>query len=99
MVPGVETYMQACSEVGIPLCLDNNAGNPVGVGLAQFNVRDGERSYAANAFLPASTRKSLKNLVIVTNTECDYVHSTNGVATRVDLYDRSTGKTGQNPLC
>ncbi|KAJ5991712.1 glucose-methanol-choline oxidoreductase [Penicillium sp. IBT 35674x] len=93
MVPGVETYMQACSEVGIPLCLDNNAGNPVGVGLAQFNVRDGERSYAANAFLPASTRKSLKNLVIVTNTECDYVHSTNGVATRVDLYDRSMGKT------
>ncbi|KAJ5523676.1 glucose-methanol-choline oxidoreductase, partial [Penicillium frequentans] len=65
----------------------------LGVGLAQFNVRDGERSYAANAFLPASKRKSLKNLVIVTNTECDYVHSTNGVATRVDLYDRSTGKS------
>ncbi|KAJ5673698.1 glucose-methanol-choline oxidoreductase [Penicillium longicatenatum] len=100
MVPGVETYMQACLEVGIPLCLDNNAGNPVGVGLAQFNVRDGERSYAANAFLPGSARESVKNLLIVTNTECDYVHSNNGVATRVDLYDRSTGRTGvgQNML-
>ncbi|KAJ5925781.1 glucose-methanol-choline oxidoreductase [Penicillium verhagenii] len=90
MVPGVETYIEACLEAGIPLCLDNNAGNPIGVGLAQFNVRDGERVYAANGFLPASTRKILKNLVILTSTECDMVHTTNGLATHVDLYNTST---------
>ncbi|KAL4860429.1 hypothetical protein BDV12DRAFT_205074 [Aspergillus spectabilis] len=38
MVPGVETFFQACLAAGIPVCVDNNSGNPVGVGLAQFNV-------------------------------------------------------------
>ncbi|PIG86446.1 hypothetical protein AARAC_006468 [Aspergillus arachidicola] len=36
MVPGIEAFIQACFETGIPLCPDINSGNPVGVGLAQF---------------------------------------------------------------
>ncbi|GLI77937.1 hypothetical protein PoHVEF18_006234 [Penicillium ochrochloron] len=100
MVPGIETFIQACFETGIPLCPDINSGNPVGVGLAQFNVRNGERSYAANAFLGESARASRKNLTIVTNTECDRVRSRDGIVTGVDLYDKLTGALGcgQNML-
>jgi choline dehydrogenase-like flavoprotein len=93
MVPGVKTFFEACIETGIPLCPDNNSGNPVGVGLAQFNVRHGERSYAANAFLDAPTRNSLKNLTIMTETDCDKIHTTNGVVTGVDLYHRPRAQT------
>ncbi|OOQ82080.1 glucose-methanol-choline oxidoreductase [Penicillium brasilianum] len=91
MVPGIETFVQACLETGISVCPDINSGNPVGVGLAQFNVRNGERCYAANAFLGESTRASLENLTIVTDIECDRVHCEDGVATGVDLYDRQSG--------
>lgn len=66
-------------------------GKPSGRWLAQFNVRNGERSYAANAFLGESARASRKNLIIVTNTECDRVHFRDGVVTGVELYDRLTG--------
>ncbi|KAJ5689949.1 glucose-methanol-choline oxidoreductase [Penicillium macrosclerotiorum] len=91
MVPGIETFINACSENKIPLCPDINSGNPVGVGLAQFNVRDGQRDYAANTFLGESARASLKNLTILLETECDKVHSKDGVVTGVDLYHRPTG--------
>ncbi|KAJ5629889.1 glucose-methanol-choline oxidoreductase [Penicillium herquei] len=90
MVPGIETFVEACLENGIPLCPDINSGNPVGVGLAQFNVRNGERYYAANAWLDESTRKSLQNLTIVTETECDLLHSRNGIVSGVELYHRPT---------
>lgn len=95
MVPGMETFVKACLENGIPICPDINSGNPVGVGLAQFNVRNGERCYAANAFLSESARSSLKNLTIVTETECDRVHSGDKVATGVDLYHRPTGASSE----
>ena len=94
MVPGVETFFKACAETGMPVCLDNNSGNPVGVGLAQFNVRRGERSYAANAFLDHSSRANLPNLTIMTDTECDKVYSNERVATGVDLYHKGTRETG-----
>ncbi|KAJ5719214.1 glucose-methanol-choline oxidoreductase [Penicillium malachiteum] len=90
MVPGIETFVEACLENGIPLCPDINSGNPVGVGLARFNVRDGERYYAANAWLNESARKSLQNLTIVTETECDLLHSRNGIVSGVELYHRPT---------
>ncbi|KAJ6037173.1 glucose-methanol-choline oxidoreductase [Penicillium herquei] len=92
MVPGIETFVEACLENGIPLCQDINSGNPVGVGLAQFNVRNGERYYAANAWLNEPARKSLRNLTIVTETECDLLHSRNGIVNGVELYHRPTGE-------
>ncbi|PWY63978.1 glucose-methanol-choline oxidoreductase [Aspergillus eucalypticola CBS 122712] len=93
MVPGVETFFKACVETGMPVCLDNNSGNPVGVGLAQFNVRRGERSYAANAFLDHSSRTRLPNLTIMTDTECDKIYCADGTATGVELYHKPTQET------
>ncbi|OQE45057.1 hypothetical protein PENCOP_c002G07232 [Penicillium coprophilum] len=92
MVPGIETFVKACLETGIPLCPDINSGNPVGVGLAQFNVRGGERCYAANAFLGSTARASLSNLTIVTETECDQLLYKDGVVTGLDLYHRTSGE-------
>jgi choline dehydrogenase-like flavoprotein len=94
MVPGVQTFFQACVAAGIPVCLDNNSGNPVGVGLAQFNVRDGERSYAANAFLSDDTRSNLANLVVVTDTECDRVVIQDKKVVGVELFDKVHGNSG-----
>jgi choline dehydrogenase-like flavoprotein len=68
MVPGVETFFCACVEAGMTVCPDNNSGNPVGVGLAQFNVGKWERSYAANAFLGDQRRSTLKQLTVLTRT-------------------------------
>jgi choline dehydrogenase-like flavoprotein len=67
MAPGVPTFVTACQEVGINICHDINSGDPVGVGLAQTNTRDGIRSYAANAYLSDEFRAQHKNLVIRTN--------------------------------
>ena len=69
MTPGVTHFVNACQEIGIGLCPDINSGNPVGVGLAQFNVRDGIRSYAANAYLSEEFRSKHPNLHIQTNVE------------------------------
>ncbi|BCS23649.1 GMC family oxidoreductase [Aspergillus puulaauensis] len=93
LVPGVNTFFQACVEAGMPICPDNNSGDPVGVGLAQFNVRRGERSYAANAFLADSARAGLQNLTVLTDTECDKVCSNGRIATGVDLYHKATKRT------
>lgn len=68
MTPGVTKFVEACQEVGMHICPDINSGNPVGVGLAQFNVRDGVRYYAANAYLDEDFRAEHKNLHIQTNT-------------------------------
>jgi len=93
MVPGVETFITACQEIGVPLCLDNNSGNPVGVGLAQFNIGGGERSYAANAFLDIA-RKTYKNLTVVTSTIVDKIVFEKKTATGVELYDLLTSQKG-----
>ena len=66
MTPGVSKFVTACQQTGIPLCPDINSGNPVGVGLAQCNVRDGIRSYATNAYLDEAFRVQNRNLRIQT---------------------------------
>jgi choline dehydrogenase-like flavoprotein len=91
MVPGVDKSFQACSERGMPMCSDNNAGNPIGVGLAQFNVGGGERSYAANAFLGEHERERLGNLTIISRTSCDRLCFEVRRAVGVDLYLHETG--------
>jgi hypothetical protein len=93
MVPGVETFITACLENGIPMCKDNNSGNPVGVGLAQFNIGGGERSYAATAFLDP-VRKTHKNLTVVTSTSVDRIVFDGKTARGVELYDNLTGERG-----
>lgn len=95
MVPGAETFIQACKGTGMPTCLDNNSGNPIGVGLAQFNVGGGERSYAATAYLDNDARKALKNLKIVTQTAVDRVIFEGLKATGVVLFDSKSGQAGR----
>ncbi|ETS87904.1 hypothetical protein PFICI_01732 [Pestalotiopsis fici W106-1] len=68
MTPGVPTFVKACQEIGINICHDINSGNPIGVGLAQTNTRNGIRSYAANAYLDTGFRSRHQNLTIQTNT-------------------------------
>ncbi|KAF2496532.1 glucose-methanol-choline oxidoreductase [Lophium mytilinum] len=92
MVPGVETFIDACKEKGIQLCLDNNAGDPVGVGLAHFNVGNGQRSYAANAFLGAEVRRKAKGLTVLTRTVCDKILFEGKKATGVELFHVPTGE-------
>ena len=69
-ISGVDTFIHACNEAGMPTVTDNNAGKPVGVAVCQFNVANGERCYSASAFLPPSKRAKLNNLTIVTETYC-----------------------------
>lgn len=78
MTPGVAKFVGACQEVGIDLCPDINSGNPVGVGLAQFNVRDGIRQYAANAYLDDEFRAHHPNLHVQTNTSVERLLFSNG---------------------
>ncbi|KAK5057848.1 hypothetical protein LTR84_011849 [Exophiala bonariae] len=93
MTPGVDTFIQACGETGIPLCKDNNAGDPVGVSLAQFNTGGGIRSYAANAFLDQQKQESLPNLKILTNTDVDQVMFDNKKAKGVKLHNKVDSTT------
>ncbi|KAJ9651235.1 hypothetical protein H2198_009490 [Neophaeococcomyces mojaviensis] len=68
MTPGVTKFVEACQEVGMHICPDINSGNPVGVGLAQFNVKDGVRYYAVNAYLDEEFRARHENLRVQANT-------------------------------
>lgn len=90
MTPGVPKFFDACKEVGIEVCLDNNSGNPVGVGLAQFNTGAGERSYAATAFLGAEKQKALPNLQILTNVSVDKIIFEAKKAVGLTLFDHRT---------
>lgn len=93
MIPGLKTFIDACVERGMPICPDNNSGNPIGVSLAQFNVRGGERSYSANAFLDREMRRSLINLTVVTSTACDQIIFEGRRARAVRLYSHTTKQT------
>lgn len=95
MTPGVKQFFQACQEAGIPVCLDNNSGNPVGVGLAQFNTRGGIRSYAANAFLDEGMRSQFSNITVLTETSTDLIEFEGTRAVGVKLCDLKTGETVQ----
>lgn len=94
MVPGAEMFISACVEAGIPLCPDNNAGNPVGVGLAQTNVRGGERSYAANGFLNTDFRARSPNLSISFGTMVDRIIFSGDRAVGVKLFHTDSGTSG-----
>lgn len=97
MVPGAKAFIEACLDAGMPLCPDNNGGNPVGIGLAQTNVRDGERSYAANGFLSNSFRAAKSNLHTVFGTVADRVVFEGKKAVGVNVYHHATARTGMWP--
>jgi len=49
--PVHRAVMDAMLELGVPFNADQNAGDPTGVGWCQYNVRDGRRVSAADAYL------------------------------------------------
>jgi choline dehydrogenase-like flavoprotein len=95
MTPGVERFFHACHETGIGFCPDNNSGNPVGVGLAQFNNAGGIRSYAANRFLDREKQQKLPNLQILTRTLVNkiiFCDDTTPRAVGVEVTDQRSGR-------
>ena len=65
--PVIESFFDAAREMGLPLNNDFNGASQEGVGRYQFNIREGVRASASNAFL----RKSMgrKNLTIVSKAQ------------------------------
>lgn len=93
MSPGVETFFKACQEIGISICLDNNSGNPVGVGLAQFNNGEGIRWYAANGYLSTNAQKTMPRLTIMTNTSTDKIVFEGSKAVGVTAFNHQTNSS------
>jgi choline dehydrogenase len=58
--PIIEHFSEAARDMGLPLNNDFNGAVQEGVGRYQFNIREGVRSSASNAFLrPAMARRNL----------------------------------------
>ncbi|RVX66396.1 hypothetical protein B0A52_09626 [Exophiala mesophila] len=95
MSPGVETFFKACREIGIPVCPDNNSGNPVGVGLAQFNNGGGIRWYAANGYLSTKARDAMPRLTILTNTSTDKIVFEGAKAVGVTAFDHHSNSSSE----
>lgn len=71
--PVIHHCVDASVEAGHKINTDNNDGDPLGVSVAQFNVDRGVRVTSATAFLNASFRDKLRNLVVVTGTLCSKI--------------------------
>ncbi|MBL8582297.1 MAG: GMC family oxidoreductase N-terminal domain-containing protein [Rhizobiaceae bacterium] len=61
--PVIEHFFAAARELGLPLNNDFNGAVQEGVGRYQFNIRDGVRSSASNAFLRSAMRRP--NLTVI----------------------------------
>lgn len=69
-IPGIDTFLTACSEAGIPLHSDHNDGHPIGASVSQFSIAKNSRVSSASAFLSKAFRDAAKNLTILTETSC-----------------------------
>lgn len=59
--PLSQAFLRAGQEAGHPYCHDFNGADPVGVGVYDYNIRDGQRWSAARAYLrPALSRPNLE---------------------------------------
>ncbi len=65
--PVIEHFFAAAQEMGLPLNNDFNGATQEGVGRYQFNIREGVRSSAANAFLRPAMRR--RNLTVLTGAQ------------------------------
>jgi choline dehydrogenase len=58
--PLSQAFLQAGQQAGHPYCDDFNGADPVGVGIYDYNIRNGQRWSAARAYLaPALARQNL----------------------------------------
>jgi choline dehydrogenase len=86
-LPGGTDFIKACMEADIPLNLDHNSGNPIGVSVAQLNCPKGTRVHSAAAFLPLQFQNQFRDkLTIVARTLCSRVLFESGKATGVELF-------------
>lgn len=80
--PYAKAFVDACKESGIPTNDDYNGAKQEGAGLFQFNIKDGRRFSAVDAFLkPAMSRP---NLTIITNALAKQIIIENDRATGVE---------------
>ncbi|MBV8876643.1 MAG: GMC family oxidoreductase N-terminal domain-containing protein [Gammaproteobacteria bacterium] len=56
--PVCETFLAACSTLGIPATRDFNAAQPEGAGVWQVSIKDGVRVSTGNAYLRPAMRRS-----------------------------------------
>ena len=69
--PFAESFVQAAQDVGFPLNPDFNSGNQDGVGFLQYNIRNGRRLSAYDAFLAPVRHRS--NLTILADAQAEKV--------------------------
>lgn len=67
LVPWQAAFVEACRELGFPLCTDSNDPTTTGIGPHAMNKIDGQRISAARAYLGAAVR-ARRNLVIKPDT-------------------------------
>lgn len=84
--PLCKTFLDACSQLGMPLLEDHNDGSGFGAFLTQTNQRDGWRCSTEKAYLrPIQHRRNLR---IVTAAEVDRIKIDDGRAIGVE-YERA----------
>ncbi|TPN37890.1 choline dehydrogenase [Mesorhizobium sp. B2-3-3] len=82
--PLTATFIEACTEVGIPRSKDFNGATQHGVGHFQYTVKDGRRMSSARAFLHPA-RKSRSNLDVYANTLVSRIIIEKGRAVGIEL--------------
>ena len=79
----LDSFRQACIEVGIPATEDFNGGNNEGAGYFQVNQKRGVRWSAAHAFLHPVRHRP--NLTVLTKAQASRLTVANGRVTGVDF--------------
>jgi len=80
--PLCRTFLDSCTEVGIPRTSDFNGAEPAGAGLWQVTIRDGVRVSAASAYLRPALRR--RNLEVATGARATRLLFSGTQATGVD---------------
>lgn len=81
--PFANAFVQACVQCGFAINKDYNGEHIEGAGLFQFNMKNGKRNSAVDAFLLHAMRRN--NLTVLTNTHTKRIIIKNGEATGVEV--------------
>lgn len=94
--PYAQAFVNACKEAGIPTNNDYNGAKQEGAGFFQFNIKDGRRFSAVDAFLKPAMRRP--NLTIITQAFVKQIIIENDRATGVEYIgaNKSTAVVSAN---
>ncbi len=87
--PFSQAFIESCIETGFSQNQDYNGDQQAGTGRFQFNIKNGKRHSAVDAFL--NPIKHRKNLTILTNTRIERVLIEKDKAVGVEVTNKSTG--------